>query len=291
MDENRERNQQEIEERSSRSSAPGWLAILAVLALVAAGIAFAYGYRQRATVDELNAHQAELNSTISQVQSNLDSVTAKMNEMSAAQAAAAEAAKAQAAKAAQPGTRASRATRAANDKRFKEIQSQMEDQQKQLKDTQEALDKARSDLEGNLNSTRDELSGSIARTHDELVALQKRGERNYFEFDLTRSKQFQRLGPVQLSLRKADTKSKRYDLAMIVDDNKLSKRSVNLFEPIWIHTEGIPQPVQVVVNNISKNHVHGYVSAPKYRESELSASTPRPAPPPENQNPERPPEL
>jgi len=47
---------------------------------------------------------------------------------------------------------------------------------------------------------------------------------------------------------------------------------VNLFEPIWIHTENESQPVQVVVNKISKNSVHGYISAPKYRPSELAAS-------------------
>ena len=89
-----------------------------------------------------------------------------------------------------------------------------------------------------------------------------------------------------------------YDLSMVVDDNQLSKKRVNLFEPIWIHTENESQPVQVVVNKISKNAVHGYISAPKYRPSELAASDtsaakvtpvaehPQQAPP--DQNPEIP---
>ena len=102
------------------------------------------------------------------------------------------------------------------------------------------------------------------------MALEKRGERSYFEFDLSKSKQFQRFGPITLSLRKADTKHKNYDLAMIVDDNELNKKKVNLYEPIWIHTENESQPVQVVVNRIGKNLVHGYVSAPKYKPSELA---------------------
>ena len=103
------------------------------------------------------------------------------------------------------------------------------------------------------------------------MALQRRGERNYHEFDLAKSKQFQRFGPLTLSLRKADSKHKSYDLAMIVDDNELNKKKVNLYEPIWIHTENGAQPVQVVVNRIEKNMVHGYVSAPKYKQSELTA--------------------
>jgi hypothetical protein len=150
--------------------------------------------------------------------------------------------------------------------------AQLEDQKKELKATEDLVAKNRSELEGNLNSTRDELNGSIAKTHEELVALEKRGERRYFEFDLEKSKQFQRFGPVTLSLRKADTKHKSFDLEMIVDDNELSKKKVNLYEPIWIHTENESQPVQVVVNRIEKNRVHGYVSAPKYRPSELAAT-------------------
>jgi uncharacterized coiled-coil protein SlyX len=292
MDEHREQERQEIiEERTSSTS--GWLVFLAVLALVAAGIAFAYGYQQQAKVNDLNSHQAELNATLSEMQMHVDSMTSKLNDVSAQQAAAAQAAaKAQTVAASPANAKAARAVRAANEKRFKELQTQLEDQSRTLKDTQDSLDRARSDLEGNISTTRTELTGSIARTHDELVALAKRGERSYFEFDLTKSKDFKRAGPIQISLRKADTKNKRFNLMMLVDDNKLTKNNVNLFEPIWLNTEGLPQPVQVVVNKITKNQIHGYVSAPKYRESELSASTPRTAPPEQNQNPpEKPPQF
>jgi hypothetical protein len=96
-----------------------------------------------------------------------------------------------------------------------------------------------------------------------------------------------------LSLRKADTKHKSFDLAMIVDDNQLSKKKVNLYEPIWIHRTDDPQPVQVVINKIDRDRVSGYVSAPKYRNSELTPSltpasqkipveSPAPASPPAN---------
>ena len=218
--------------------------------------------------------------------------------MSAAQQAAAEAqAKASAAHANTPGAKGVAGKRnSAENKRLKELQGRIEDQQKQLKETQDEVAKNRSDLEGNLSSTRDELNGSIAKTHEELVALAKRGERSFFEFDLTKSKQFQRVGPLTLSLRKSDTKHKSYDLDMVVDDNQLSKRKVNLYEPIWIHTENESQPVQVVVNRVEKNLVHGYVSAPKYKPSELAAGSSGVAavtpvsdhPQPQDQNPEIP---
>jgi hypothetical protein len=44
-----------------------------------------------------------------------------------------------------------------------------------------------------------------------------------------------------------------------------------LYEPVWIYEAQDAQPMQVVINKIQKNWVHGYVSAPKYSRAELSA--------------------
>lgn len=269
MEEYREMNEDGNKGEPTNAGVNRWLMIAAVVLLVVAGIAFGYGYRQQILVGHLTAQETTANATISQMQGDLNTLTAKLNEMSAAQAAA------QAAN--QAGKKNTAATRAAGkrsapaDKRYKQLQAQLEQQQKDLKETQDQVAKNRSDLEGNLNSTRDELNGSIAKTHEELVALAKRGERSYFEFDLSKSKQFQRIGPITLSLRRVDAKHKNYDLALIVEDNQLTKKRVNLYEPVWIHTENESQPVQVVVNRIERNLVHGYVSAPKYKPSELAA--------------------
>jgi hypothetical protein len=274
MEESQDMNKNGDKRDSFQSGPNRWVAVAAVTLLVVAGVAFGYGYRQEMMVGHLTAQQSMDKATINDMQAQLGTVTAKLNDMVAAQQAAAQAA---AQKASQPGVKGVAGARPAAkrgapvDKRYKQLQAQLEEQQKQLKETQDQVAKNRSDLEGNLNSTRDELNGSIAKTHEELVALAKRGERSYFEFDLTKSKQFQRVGPVSLSLRKADTKHKSYDVNLIVDDNDLSKKKVNLYEPIWIHTENETQPVQIVVNRVEKNQVHGYVSAPKYKPSELAA--------------------
>ena len=279
-------------EQKKKSMLPGtnrWLLASLVALIVVAGVAFGYGFRQQFLVGHLTAQQSMANATISEMQGQVNTLTAKLNEMSAAQQAAAEA-KAKASAAHATGTKTVAGKRSTTEsKRLKELQARIDEQQKQLKDTQDLVAKNRADLEGNLNSARDDLSGSIAKTHEELVALAKRGERSYFEFDLTKSKQFQRVGPLTLVLRKADTKHKSYNLEMIVDDNKLSKKNVNLYEPIWIHTENDSQPVQVVVNRVGKDVVHGYVSAPKYKASELAAgSTGTPSITPVSAHPESP---
>ena len=290
MEEHRERMEREELEKPSGTSTARWLVVAAGTSIVAACLAVGYGYHQQTLVNQLNGQQEQMSATVGQLQGQIETLTGKLNEVSAAQHAAAAAA----VQANTPAAKRAAGKRgAAETKRLKEIQARMEDQQKQLKATQDDVAKTRSDLEGNLSATRDDLNGSIARTHEELVVLQKRGERNYVEFNLPKSKQFQRYGPLMLSLRKADTKHKSFDLAMIVDDNQLSKKKVNLYEPIWIHRTDDPQPVQVVINKIDRDRVSGYVSAPKYRNSELTPSltpasqkipveSPAPASPPAN---------
>jgi uncharacterized coiled-coil protein SlyX len=277
-----------------------WLVIAVVLLLGIAGVAFAFGLDQQSIVRQLTAQNATENAAMNQMQGQLNAVTAKLSELTTAQAASqrgatsaeppdatapgstedssaenSEVASASTPLAVKPApSKSHNAKRRAPvvDKKYVKLQAQLAEQEKKLQETQDEVAKNRSDLEGTINSTRDDLNGSIAKTHDELVVLEKRGERSYFEFDLSKQKQFQRVGPLTLSLRKTDMKHKSYDVAMIVDDNELQKKKVNLYEPIWIHTENDSQPVQIIVNRIDKDTVHGYISAPKYKPSDLAAA-------------------
>jgi hypothetical protein len=280
MKEYLESNEHESERGPASSGVNRWL-VAAIVALIAVtGLAFGYGYRQEILVGHLTAQESMAKATINEMQGQLNTLTAKLNEMLAVQQSqvAAAQAKTSGVHANAAGTKAAARKKGPTDnKRLKELQARIDEQQRQLKDTQDQVTKNRADLEGNLSSTRDELNGSIAKTHEELVALAKRGERSYFEFDLTKSKQFQRVGPLTLSLRKADTKHKSYDLEMVVDDNKLTKKKMNLYEPIWLHMEDDSQPLQVVVNRVQKDRVHGYVNAPRYKPSELAVSSTGPA--------------
>lgn len=154
------------------------------------------------------------------------------------------------------------------DPRWKKVQAQLDEQEKQLDAQGKEIESTRQQLAG----TRTDLEGSIAKTHDELVILEKKGERSYFEFDLEKSKNFHPVGPVGVSLRKANAKSQFADLKFMIDDNELSKKHLNLYEPVIFYPSEERTPVELVINGISKNHIHGYISAPKYRRSELEAS-------------------
>jgi hypothetical protein len=262
--------------------------LVTLFLLAAAGIALSVysSYHQRSITRQVSAREADLNAIITQLHSQLQDATTKINDLTAVQSALANAAAttsqsdARAASAAQSQARAAASEATMQSARLRMLQSAVNDQQMRLQATQAEIATTRSDLEGNLNSTRNELNGSIARTHEELVALEKRGERDYFEFDAAKSKQFVHAGPLNLTLSKTDAKHANVDLKLLVNDQEISKKGVNLYEPVWIYETQDAQPVQVVVNKIDKNWAHGYVSAPKYSRVDLSTNSAPAAPPP-----------
>lgn len=272
MDEYQEPKSDHEERGVSVSSFGMWLVVIA--ALVIALFAFGYGYKEESRVNQATQENSYLNSQIAQMQSQVATMSDKLNQMSVAQQQAAEAAQSVAGRNSKASSRAARQRLAAQNKQMIKMQGQLADEQQQLNDAKDQIAQSRSDLEGSISSTRDELNGSIARTHDELVALEQRGQRNYYEFDLTtKPRTFVHSGPIQVSLRKADPKHKDFDLAMIVDDNRMMKKRVNLYEPIWVNSGEGPESLQIVVNKITKNHVHGYVSAPKFAAGVTPVST------------------
>ncbi|HMD22226.1 MAG TPA: hypothetical protein VKH40_18010 [Alloacidobacterium sp.] len=227
-------------------------------AVVIAGGGVGYAVHEHHTAQNLVSQNAQVSAALDATNKQLDALTAKVDALSSNSKPEA----ALPAPAVQRTVKQSSVTPRPHpqDSRYKKLQSQVDAQGKEIEDT-------RTDLV----NTRTELTGSIARTHDELVVLQKRGERSYYEFDIQKSKQFQRQGPVGIRLKKANVKHQYADLEMMVEDRNLSQKHVNIYQPVMYYQADSGQPLEVVINDITKDHIHGYVSAPKYRQSELTA--------------------
>ncbi len=258
---------------TSRSFPKRAIAYLTALWIAAGTLGF-YAYHEhrlaQSRSEQTQQVTAELNSTRQQV----DDLSAKVNALVATQAQAPQRSQPQVAQqqeqsepAPHPQVRHLTTSHRSEAPRWKKMQSQLDAQNQAIEDTRSQL----ASTQGDLVNTRTELTGSIARTHDELVLLQKKGERNYYEFDLDKSKSFQHDGPFGVRLRKANSKHQYADLELLVDDRSLSQKHVNLFQPVMFYTPDSPQPVELVINSISKDHIHGYVSAPRYRQSELAS--------------------
>jgi len=107
------------------------------------------------------------------------------------------------------------------------------------------------------------MSGLIATNHDELQELKRKGERNYYEFTLQKGAPAQNVGTIKVQLKKVDVKRSRFTLAVSSDDKNIEKKDKNLDEPIQFYSGKTPALFEIVVNNVAKNTVTGYLSTPK----------------------------
>lgn len=133
----------------------------------------------------------------------------------------------------------------------------------------EEVDATRAELEqtiAELTSVKGDLgvqSGLIATNGDELAALKRLGERNYYEFNLGRTKKPQRVGPVSIKLSGTDRKRNRYSIELWADDKRIVKRRKTLLEPVQFYVEGTRIPYELVVNKIDSGVIAGYLATPK----------------------------
>jgi hypothetical protein len=109
------------------------------------------------------------------------------------------------------------------------------------------------------------MSGLIARNHDDLEELKRKGDRNYYEFTIQKSKNAQRVGPVQIALNKTDQKKSKYTMTVLADDKSIEKKDKTAGEPVQFYVKGSARlaPYEIVVFDVTKNQITGYLATPK----------------------------
>jgi uncharacterized phage infection (PIP) family protein YhgE len=125
----------------------------------------------------------------------------------------------------------------------------------QLEKTVADLKRATGDIDGH--------SVLIATNEKELAALKAPGERNFVEFTIHKQKQYQKVGDISILLKSADPKKNRYTIQLIADDKTTEKKDRNVNEPVQFLTAKAKQPYELVVNDVKKDTIVGYLSIPK----------------------------
>jgi chromosome segregation ATPase len=128
--------------------------------------------------------------------------------------------------------------------------------------TKEGLEKTGADLKRAMGDM-GVMSGLIATNSKDLQALRELGDRNYVEFDLSKGKTQQKIGDVVVTLRKSDPKHNRYTVDVTADDKITEKRDKTINEPVQVYVHNSRQPYEIVVNQVKKDEIVGYLSTPK----------------------------
>jgi len=223
----------------------------------------------RASVDalkaELEAAQRESAQLVGQAKveatRHADSLAAKLELVQEAQAA--ETAKiAENVSAVNAEVSAVKADTTANKASVAVVSSEVATVKTQADATKAELQKTISEL----GSTRGDLgvqSGLIATNSRQLAALRELGERTYSEFRIAKAKTGTKVGDFQIRLTKADPKNNKYTVEVMVDDKKIEKKDRTANEPVQFIISRSTLPYELVVNEVKKDLIIGYVSAPK----------------------------
>jgi peptidoglycan hydrolase CwlO-like protein len=152
----------------------------------------------------------------------------------------------------------------------------------QINGTQTDLNATKADLEStkaSLTRTVGDLgvqSGLIATNEKQLDELKHMGDRDIFDFTLTKTKKPEHVGPIQVQLTKIDAKHFKYTLNVIADDKNIPKKDKTVDEPVQFFVNGAKSPYEIVVFDLSKDQAKGYLSTPKVAGSAPASSNPTP---------------
>lgn len=134
------------------------------------------------------------------------------------------------------------------------VKTELTDAQAELERTVAELKTVRGDL--------GVQSGLIATNSGELESLKRLGQRNYFEFDISKSKDPTKVGRIQVRLRDTNDKKGRFTIEVLADDKRIEKKNKTLLEPIQFYVIGSKIPYEIVVNKLEKNRISGYLATP-----------------------------
>ncbi len=269
------------------SATPRWVVLLFVIAFVLVGYLLYAAYTQRQAFDKsltdadkktqaLGAELDKTNSRIADLKGQLDVTSQKLglteDELAHARTLAQSIKKQQQQSDSQLRQQIGE-VQADTSTKFGQVATELNGTKSDVAATKADLEATKNKLQSTVGDLGVQ-SGLIARNHDEVEELKRLGDRDIYEFSLTKSKVAQHIGPIQVELRKTDTKHYRYTLNVIADDKNIEKKDKTVGEPIQFYVRGARAPYEIVVFDLSKSTAKGYLSTPK------SATAAPPAAPP-----------
>jgi predicted nucleic acid-binding Zn-ribbon protein len=274
--------------RYEEPGTPRWIAALFVVLFLAVGAMGFYNYNSQA---KLTQDLAKADDTNKQLIQRLDQANSKLADLKGHIEVTEEKLGMTQAELAKAKSRAESIRKdqlAADEKLTTQLTQVQKESEEKIGAVATDLGGAKKDLEttkNDLESTKGKLermqgdegvmSGLIARNHDDLEELKRRGERNYYEFTVPKTKTPQRVGPVQITLNKLDQKKNKYTVTVFADDKSIEKKDKTAGEPVQFYVKGSSRmaPYEMVVFDVGKNQITGYLSTPK----DTSAASAAPA--------------
>ena len=261
---------------------PRWISVLFGLMIAGLAVVVYFGYTTEARLSDdlakqrdqgkiLSAQLDQANSRIADLKSQVEITTQRMgltqSELAKAKSRAEDIRKEQQAADQELTTQLK-----ASQEQIGAVATEVGGAKKDLEATKTDLEATKGKLDRSMGDM-NVMSGLIAHNRDDLEELRRRGDRNYYEFTVQKSKHAQRVGPVQVTLIRTDPKKSKYTINVIADDKTIEKRDKTSGEPVQFYVKGSSRmaPYEIVVFDVGRNQITGYLATPK------DSGTPAPA--------------
>lgn len=110
------------------------------------------------------------------------------------------------------------------------------------------------------------MSGLIATNQKELSALKALGDREYHEFTLNKAQKQVRIGDILMQVKRTDPKRNKFTVELVADDKRVEKKDKTVNEPVQFYVLSKARiPYELVVNEVKKDTVVGYLAMPKVK--------------------------
>ncbi|HXK61975.1 MAG TPA: hypothetical protein PLP42_18980, partial [Acidobacteriota bacterium] len=149
------------------------------------------------------------------------------------------------------------------------VSEDVDEVREEIRSGQEELSKTKEEL-ARLGVLINEQGTMIATNASGLEELRRRGERDYLPFDI-RKKQRMTVAGISLELRKADVKKQYADFRLYIDDRVMEQKQVYVNRPVTFYAGRNRMLYEVVINEVRKDQMLGYVSTPKAGTTAVSA--------------------
>ena len=267
---------------------PRWISVLFGMVIAGLAVVVYFGYTTQARLSQDLANQEEknkilsaqldqANSRIADLKSHVEITTQRMgltqSELAKAKSRAEDIRKEQQAADQELTTQIK-----ASQEQIGAVATEVGGAKKDLEATKSDLEATKGKLERSMGDM-NVMSGLVAHNRDDLEELRRRGDRNYYEFTLQKTKNAQRVGPVQISLNRTDPKKSKYTITVIADDKTIEKRDKTSGEPVQFYVKGSTRmaPYEIVVFDVGKNQITGYLATPKDSGAPAPAAAPAPS--------------
>lgn len=117
-------------------------------------------------------------------------------------------------------------------------------------------------LASDLGMARSKFGTLIATNHQDIVALQRLGMRDYYEFTLTK-KQRKNVAGIGLVLKGASARHHTFSLDMYYNDMRVTRKNLAVDQPLFFAPQYTHTFDEMVVYQVLPHQIVGYISTPK----------------------------